>query len=465
MLPPEHPAKLLRFFEQIAAALAFVALLALPSSVTAQVADSFLDVNDISFLWPVPTTKAEADSLISLADDASDGPIMPAALFKALIAQAETVSVDGVSILFPNDQFNDPKTWKVAGIRVNPSALGTNPLALARAEIPGIRVIVQPVLIDGDNALPQDYTAHVVFNYVQPIAPNQPIKPDREAFSSVVQDLRDLKNSLGLPNDPNTTLLQVHPGFFPDPQPLTEKLRSFLKKHLASKLLDRNQLAAISFMGIPGGFEPWIFFKVEVDTSTNSLTQKVVSGKFATPDPTSQFISFLSGSAGKIEPMPAMPGSVPEVSTAVLFPILSSSQLETPLFPAATDPVLAHFKFRDVADIVANPQFTNTTSTDCVSCHTESTRRHLTPNLTSQPGTAFTLPAGISGVSPTVLPKDRWNLRNFGWGLNIGDTSDAPRGFHPTISQRAANEAADSADYINKNYPPAAPVSHDGSTQ
>jgi hypothetical protein len=36
-----------------------------------------LDVNDISFLFPVPTSKAEVDALISLDDEAADGKIFP----------------------------------------------------------------------------------------------------------------------------------------------------------------------------------------------------------------------------------------------------------------------------------------------------------------------------------------------------------------------------------------------------
>jgi hypothetical protein len=108
-----------------------------PSSQSTNAAEP-LDVNDISFLWPVPKTKEDADALISLADSASDGPIMPLAIFKALIETAKTANVDGRTIGFPSLEFEDPKNWKVAGIRVNPTALGTNPKALAFAEVPGI---------------------------------------------------------------------------------------------------------------------------------------------------------------------------------------------------------------------------------------------------------------------------------------------------------------------------------------
>lgn len=403
-----------------------------------------LDVNDISFLWPMPKTKADADELISLADAASDGPIIPPAVFKAVMDMAKTVNVNGTAIQFPSDDFDDPKTWKVAGIRVNPTALGTNPKALALAEVPGIRLIVQPVTINGDAAVVHDFTMHVVFNYIQPGIPPKKAAPNKAAFGSIIFDLRALKKStsvqtIGMP-------LQVHPGFSPDPKPMTDKLRALLKKHLASSQLDVRQAAAISFMGIPGQNEPWIFFKVQVDVATATLTRVPVSGVFDSTNPPSEMFTF----SGQVEPEPQLPKRVQDVSTARLFPTVAAADFDNPLFPNATDPVLQHFKVRDTMDIVANPQITTTLSTDCVSCHTESTRRNAVGNLASQPGTAFKLGPGISGVSADVLPKDLWNLRNFGWGFNFF----SGQVFMPTVSQRAANEAAESADYINKNYPP-----------
>jgi hypothetical protein len=410
-----------------------------------------LDVNDISFLWPVPKTKVDADALISLADEVSDGPIMPPAIFKALIETAKTVNVDGRTIQFLDASFEDPKTWKVAGIRVNPTALGTNQKALAMAEIPGIRLIVQPVTVDGDVATVHDFAMHVVFNFIQPGTPPKLIAPNKAAFGPIVQDLRALKNSMAVQT--SGMPLQVHPGFSPDPKPLTDKLREFLKKHLASIQLDRRQQSAISFMGIPGQFEPWIFFKVQVDVATGTLTRIPVSGVFDSTNPESEMLSF-SNPDGQVEPEPQLPQAVTNVSTARLFPTVAATDFDNPLSPGATNQVLQHFKVRDTMDIVANPQIATTLTTDCVSCHTESTRRNAMGNVLSQPGTAFKPAAGISGVAEDVLPKDRWNLRNFGWGFNFTGGRGFPKGFQPTVSQRAANEAAESADYINKNYPP-----------
>jgi hypothetical protein len=436
------------------AAFGFLAVglpLATPSPTIAD--DARLDTNDVSFLWPVPKTAADVAALISLADEAADGPIMPPALFKALMETAKKVSVDGVPIRFPNNAFDDPKTWKVAGIRINPTALGSNPQMVAMAEVPGIRVIVQPVLVSGGDALPQDFTAHVVFNYILPPQPNQPVKPDKEAFGRIVQDLRQLKKDLNLPASTESSQLNVHPGFSPDPAVLTAKLKALLKKHLSSKNLDKSQKAAVSFMGIPGAFEPWIFFKVVLDVTAETAEQVPVSGRFEPAKPFSQMVSFTPDTNGKVVPAPLAPQNITDASTAGLFPIVPPSRLEEPLFPGTTNPKLTRWQLRDVPDVVAHPQITTTLTTDCVSCHTESTRRHLTPGLKSQSGTAFALPAGISGVSPEVLPKDRWNLRNFGWGFNFDGAADSLKGFQPTVSQRAANEAAESADFINKNYP------------
>lgn len=410
-----------------------------------------LDVNDVSFLWPMPKTAADLEALISMADEAADGQIISDAVFKSLMEVAKKVPGNR----FNSAEFELPKTWKVAGIRVNPTALGSHPMMMAKAEVPGIRMIVQPVTVSGGLAKLHDFSAHVVFNYVMPLEAGQPIKPDREAFMKVVQDLRQLKKDLNIPASPTTSLLNVHPGFSPDPAVLTGKLKGFLKKHLTSEHLDKKQKGAISFMGVPGAFEPWVFFKVEVDATAGTVTQGPINGRFEPDGPMSQMISFLPpDTAGKVLPPPLPPKVLSDVSTAVLFPALSASDLRKPLFPGTTDPKLAHFEFRDIADIAAHPQITATVTTDCVSCHTESTRRHLTPGLVSQSGTAYPIPAGISGVSPDVLPKDRWNLRNFGWGLTFDSHPDVPKGFGPTVSQRAANEAAESADFINRNYQP-----------
>jgi hypothetical protein len=414
-----------------------------------------LDINDVSFLWPVPQTKADVDALISLNDAGADGKIFPDILLGKLIDEAKTVGVGNDKINFPNEaEFKNPATWKVVGIRVNPSALGSNVAALTRGGIiPSIRLIVQPVTVSGNNFQIHDVTAHVVFLQTLPRPDKtKPFQPDNAAFGAVVRDIRDIKAFLekaGVRTKGRE--LDVHPGFRlaanrKDRNPVpgfTDKLRGLLKTHLSSK-----RLGVISFMGIEGGFEPWIFFKVTVENG--NLVREPISGNFSSSTNQapilSQMISFRSGA--KVDPAPVKDVNAMTqgfgISTSLLFPVNINSHLDDILFPGAPSEPAKSFKVRHVADFIANPFFRNTGNTDCVSCHTETTRRN-TLGLTATPGIAFKQPAGISKVATVVLPKDKWNLRDFGWGLNFFEN----RTFKATITQRAANEAAESADLIN----------------
>ena len=416
-----------------------------------------LDVNDISFLFPVPTSKAEVDALISLNDEAAEGKIFSDELLVKLIDEAKTVSVGNSRIDVPNGQeeaFKKPITWKVAGIRVNPSALGINPkITLPFGIIPGIRLIVQPVTVEGNSFKIHDFAAHVVFDYTVPRTDGKrfPILPDDKAFGAIVEDLRKLKTFSEEGGAPTAGKeLSVHPALTKKVPGFTDRLRALLKTHLRRERLD-----VVSFMGIPGGFEPWIFFKVTIKPD-GTFKREDVSGNFD-PKPQSQMLAFTPQAPQNVDPAPVLSATAAQngfgISTAPLFSKDAASHLDDKLFPSATGAFVAKLKNRDVADMIANPQFHNTATTDCVSCHTETTRRNIISGLTSQQGVSFQQPAGISKVAAAMLPKDKWNLRNFGWGFNFGSKK-----FTPTVTQRAANEAAESADFINKPSISPAPV-------
>src|SRR5205823_5605518 len=213
------------------------------------------------------------------------------------------------------------------------------------------------------------------------------------------------------------------PGF-------TDKIRALLKTHLSSK-----RLGVISFMGIPGHFEPWIFFKVTIENG--SLAREPISGNFAPPQsgsppppPMSQMLSFRPGNKN-VDPAPIPDGTAAfkgfGVGSVLLFNSDVASHLDDDLFPNATDAFARQLKLRHVADFIANPSLRNTANTDCVSCHTETTRRNTIAGLSAPEGIAFKHPAGISNVAAAVLPSDKWNLRAFGWGFNFF----ANKGFRP----------------------------------
>ena len=403
-----------------------------------------LDVNDVSILWPMPDSMEGVENLIALDSPASDGDIVPDAVFTKLMAEAQTVEVSGSKISFPVGVANQRHAWKVVGIRVNPSALGTNPAVLAQAgTVPGIRLVVQPVIMNNGKVVVHDFAAHVVFNYLANAQP--PFQPDKAAFGAVVKDLQELKEFLraaGVVTE--SAKLGVHPGLAAKVPGLNDRLKALLKKHL-----NRQRLQVISFMGIPGGFEPWIFFKVHVGPG-DVLVRQNVSGHFGPASPTSQMLAFVGSK--RVDPATVLDAQAAKegfgISTAILFASDIDTRLDETLLPEATALPQQQWKLRDVADLIANPFIHNTSNTDCVSCHTESTRRKLIPNLKSQEGITFKLPAGISGVDENLLPVDKWNVRDFGWGFNFTTN----KGFHPTITQRAANEAAESADFINREY-------------
>ena len=100
-----------------------------------------------------------------------------------------------------------------------------------------------------------------------------------------------------------------------------------------------------------------------------------------------------------------------------------------------------------IPDIVANPERAHFFNTDCASCHTESTRRAALDFTPPDDMFRFVRPAGVSGVEATLVPRDPWNVRNFGWfqrrdGFPI----------QPTATVRLANEAAESVGLINHKY-------------
>jgi len=131
------------------------------------------------------------------------------------------------------------------------------------------------------------------------------------------------------------------------------------------------------------------------------------------------------------------------VSTSLLFRDDVASHLDDELFPGASEAVPPKLKLRDVADVIANPQRRNTTNADCVSCHTETTLRNRISGLISQDGIAFQHPAGISKVAQAALPRGQMERTQFWWGFNFSGVAS----FSPTVSQRAANEAAESAGF------------------
>ena len=375
------------------------------------------DVNDVSFLWPAPSNKNDVDALMSVDDKLADGvsPVLPQQAFDNLLATAQQVVVTDsagreIKIVFGTDnrgkelkdQFLKRSTWKIVAFRVDPSAPGTAPmLTAAFGSAPQLRLIIQPVTVDDAGSVTvHDVTAHIVYTYVKAPANGKAV-PDKGKFGEIVKDLKALKTSAqNAGASTNGKKLGVHPGFKKG-EDFSKQVKSFLKKHLGGE-----KLSAMAFMGINPP-EPWIFFAMRKDQDQFVLMQNPsLGGK------SSQMLTFRGGTPVMPSPQTTNVDKTRGVNTASLISLTdpADNKLGSVVFPN-----LPNLKHKYIPDLVANPQRAHFFNTDCISCHSESSRRNLLKIDKTPNDFQFAIPAGISGVDESFLPKSKWNVRNFGW--------------------------------------------------
>ncbi len=406
-----------------------------------------LDLNDVSWLWPVPLTAVDVDGLIamdSLKDRAGE-PIWSDQHFGELlqVAESDDAKVGDKRILL-KPEFKTKATWKVAAMRIDPSAPGANEAAVKKlGSSPQIRLIVQPVTKDNGKAVVHDFAVHLVFSFA---ANGQRGVPDKIKFKTIVEGIDLLKKRSTDGGISTVGPLGVHPGLAANVPGLGAAIRDFLSSHLVEK-----NMSAMAIMGLPNEFEPWIFVALSPTTTgfkrvpfLPSQMLGFVSPQGVTPSPIVNNLNPISS-----ELFVANAANRKGVATAALF--VNGVELDTLAIvgkDAAGNNVSDDtVKNRDIPDIVANPTTSHFFNTDCVSCHTESQRR----SILQIPVTAFVFQ--VSGSAPKVaddsISKHRWNVRNFGW---FPDALDSQRLTVPSVTQRTANESAEVVDFIEREY-------------
>jgi hypothetical protein len=403
--------------------------------------DRRFDVNDVSYLWPPPANAEEISSLIPGDLPSADGAgrLWPESVFKLLLQTATSFTVEGSAGTFRirfdgfEKEFANQSTWKLVGFRVDPSAPGGHAGFVTQfGSTPQLRLIFQPVTLVAGAVKVHDVTAHLAFSYTKPGGSAFPAIPDRDAMRETFNELHLLKVFAETGGAATAGPLRVHPGLRGRVPGLTERVKTFLQGSAA-----RGQLTDLAFMGIDPP-EPWIFFamrKRASDGSFERVASKAVDGRDA------QMLVLKGGEP--VMPRPTTMNLPPlgGVSTASLFRDDAGTRLLTPAFTTAPSPL-----HQDIPDVIANPTLSHVLNTDCVSCHTESTRRSLLKISANDPKFRYTRPEGISGVDEAHLPRTIWNVRNFGWfHPRVGQVL-------PTITMRTANESADAADFVNREY-------------
>ena len=401
------------------------------------------DVNDVSYLWPPPTTREHVDALMTSIDRTADGtPVWPDAAFTSVMETAQKTSVTSLAgtpntITF-DEQFKadllKASTWKIVAFRVDPSAPGGQADLVERfGAMPQLRLVMQPVTVDATGRVRvHDMAAHLVFGYYTGgSAP--PFTPDTARFREMVGDLEALKAAAGIDTRGS---LGVHPALKTRDVGFATLVKAFIARHTSPS---RSKLFAISFTGIEPP-EPWIFFATVVtdDGRVVPAPQPVLNRGHV------QMLGLLNAPAA--QPVPSVTNvdasAGKGVSTGVLFASDIRDRFGEPVFADRARPL-----HRDIADLVANPRRAHVLNTDCVSCHTESARR-VVLNMPEGDGMfRFGRPAGISGVDEAMLPNTKWNARNFGWFQR--NASSPPLA---TVTMRTANEAAEAAELINRSY-------------
>jgi hypothetical protein len=415
-----------------------------------------LSVNDVSWLFPVPTRAADFANLIAVRDVTTPNPhdptkrdpIWPDSVFQQFLtivngAQAQVTGTKA-QISLPTEA-RSIDAWFIAGIRIDAGAPGLSSAIVAQyGQLPEIRLIIQPIIKNADGS-PKvlDIAAHLIFDFIV-LPPDPPpsadcfprLQPDMNTFNSVIADAAALRTRLNngqLGAHAVSTIgvpLGIHPGLA-DPataNSVRNEMLSFLEKHISA-----DRLGSMAIAGLPANSPaPWIFLSMAGDRAGHFFP---VHGP--TLDGAQQFAQMLN-------PVGVNPRVVPEPHTNNLNPITcKNGAVSATSLPVAqrsgvststafATPAPSATQTKQILDTIADPTKSFFFNTDCISCHTE-TRRTMELLNTKD----------IPGIDSAALPNGPWDVRNFGWG-------DAGKsGMQPTVTRRTANETASVVAFIN----------------
>jgi hypothetical protein len=416
-----------------------------------------LSANDVSWLFPAPTTTADLANLIAVKDiTVSGGPVWTDAVFQQFIgiANSSFTQVAGTTsqISLPQEA-RSIDAWFVAGVRIDAGAPGlSKEIAAQYGQLPEIRLIIQPIVKNPDGSpKPLDIAGHLIFDFItQTPDPSlqgtdclrRPVA-DMVAFRPVIADIAALRTKLangqlgGHAVLTNGAPIGVHPGLA-DPT-TANAVRSAMLAILESRLRAQD-LHSMAIAGLPAGAgAPWIFLSMTL-MQPGELPSLPNGGFAPVPGPTLDKGEF----AQMLNPASAKTRVVPEPATNNLNPITCRNAAVSPTsLPVAqrkgvstsavfvTPPSPAETK--NILDTIADPQKSFFFNTDCISCHTETQRTMTLLNVTA-----------IPGINQADLPSTQYDVRNFGWGAGKA-------GMQSTVTRRAANETTAVVTFINSN--------------
>ncbi len=343
--------------------------------------------SDVSFLYPLPTERAERTALLGLDAAGRRGALLPHALYLGLPPLDTLASNEELYLL-----------QRVVGVRLDP--------CFPAPSAPGgclqtLRVVVQPVVpADGASLTTTDLALHLFYRL------------DGDELPGLLQDLAVERRTAGIAREDDLPNGGAHPLLVREgiSGPFAGRLRGWILDHAGADRLFR-----VTFMGREHVGLTWRFgaFSVE-DKQLTPLKVPLLS----VTEQTFTNHDFAGETFVNAGTLPVSP------STADVKLLFDPSRFRAA--PEAERNVAIDNAFR-----VENPDFETPESIDCATCHAVAPALHLAQMSTgaSVSDRAYRRPNGTTPTGATVTKTNE--LRAFGYF-----------GARPSISQRAVNETA-----------------------
>jgi hypothetical protein len=372
-------------------------LLVLMASVQVHAASAVWDLNDVSYLLPLPKTIGK-DLHLTLDAPARGGSLLPSTIIQKMpllaLHQSKEQSIASLRVL---------------AVRIDPCFPLPTPQACQRQ----MRLVWQPFETFKGNIRSVDAALHSFY-----------ILSDDE-FSSLLQDINAWKNKY--PVNTSGLPLQVHPawGVDGDQSPSLVEFQNIVTKYAGAQNLSR-----MTLMVLRGGGDMWTFAGFDfADGAMNQITIPRLNR------PSQAFVNFAipTDHFQNAQIAPAIRSGGPMISTL----IRNSDEIMTGNDQALKTEmqVLAQFE---------NPHSFNPENLDCVSCHITQQVRNWAVKARAD--------IQLAEVYSSIRYQNyKYNLSNITeHQLNTRDI----RAFgyfnrDASISQRVINESAATADAVN----------------
>ena len=358
---------------------------------------SMVGVDDVSFLYPIPTDPRLRTSLLGADATGGRGALLPLDVHRVL---------PPLDTIVPNDE--GYTFLRVVSVRLDPCfpGLGVNEERDCKNQV---RLVMQPVILEtkGSGLTTMDLAVHLFYALT------------REELAGLLQELTDLRTASGIQRSDGP--VGIHPALAREgiEGPFSRALRALLLAHVG-----RENLTRVTFMGVEQVGQAWRFGGFDLEGG------KLVPMKIPLVDVTEETFHNRDLDGVTFSAASTAPVSPAAEDIRLLFDPLALSAARDDERRAAYGHALR----------IENPTMTSPATVDCATCHVAMAARRFAERAhgLSSLGAPdlYTHPRGLPLAGATV---ERTNeLRALGY-----------LGARPSVSQRTVNETAVVVEHVN----------------